>query len=283
MLRAWRRVVVLALAASTVIAAQLAGIAPAQAASPTVTIFATSKRKPVTGDVYVIFRAGTFSSATIHGKISGAAPGDVAVLFAQPFPYKKAPVRLNSFRLKTASPVYSFTVTPALATRYSVRLFASGQPDVPLAISQTQNLYIIGNSFWTGGQTCNRPGGRPVCHQTVYQYLLEPASALSLEMAKPLLPYFGLNLGSTNVPPPPKWLYLRGGHATVSKARKISAFEFERTISFSFTINGDSYFWAWLSCLRNTLPKDGVGLPGYHECGASRVLRTIPYLGSAQS
>ena len=65
----------------------------------------------------------------------------------------------------------------------------------------------------------------------------------------------------------------------VSAARRMSAIEFVRTISFSFTIGTHSYYWAWRACLQSTVSKDGIGLPGYHGCGASRVLRTTPYLG----
>jgi len=279
MLRACRRATVVALAGAAAIAAQLAAVAPAQAATPTITIAATSKIKPVTGDVFVAFHAGALSGATIHGSISGATAGEVAVLYAQPFPYKTPAARLDSITLKTGKTAYSFTVTPTLATRYAVRLFATGHFKIPtaapIATSPTKNLYVVGNGFWTGGANC----GRPVCHETLHQYVIVPTSALGLEMSKLLLPYFGLSLGSANVPPPPKWLYLRAGHASVSAARRISAIEFERTISYSFTIGSHSYYWAWVTCLRDTVSKDGIGLPGYHGCGASRTPRTVAYLG----
>ena len=131
MVRTWQRAAVAALVGAAAIAAQLTGVVPAQAAAPTITIFATSKLAPVTGDVMIVYLGGLYGSATIHGKITGAAAGEVAVLYGQQFPYKKPPVRLAAVTLKSSAPVYSFRVTPDLATRYAVRLFASGTARPP--------------------------------------------------------------------------------------------------------------------------------------------------------
>ncbi len=32
-------------------------------------------------------------------------------------------------------------------------------------------------------------------------------------------------------------------------------------------------------CVKDTVSRDGLGLPGSHGCGARRVLRTVSYLG----
>jgi uncharacterized protein (UPF0261 family) len=125
MIGAWRRAAVAALAGAAAIAAQLTGVVPAQVAAPAITIFATSKLAPVTGDVMIVYLGGLYGSAKVHGKITGAAAGEVAVLYGQQFPYKKPPVRLGAVTLKSSTPVYSFTVAPYLATRYVVRLFAA--------------------------------------------------------------------------------------------------------------------------------------------------------------
>lgn len=281
MFRTWRRAAAVALAAGAAIAAQLTLIAPAQAAATTtptraITIFATSHFKPLGNDVFVIYGNGiTSRTATIHGKITGAAAGQVAALYAQQFPYKTRPVRLGSKTLKAAAQTYSFTVTPVLATRYSVRLFPAGKSPVTLAISRTQNLYVAPGGFFNGGRTCSVP----VCHETFHVTTVVPASALRLEMSKHFYPYFGLTLGTTRAPPPPKWLYLNAGHPSRTRARELSATTFVFTISFSFTIGAHSYSWAWKGCAQDSLASDGVGLPGRHDCGVSRVARTAPYLG----
>jgi hypothetical protein len=274
---AWRRTAVAALAAGAAIAAQFMAIAPAQAAAPAVTIGATAKLPPTTGDVYVFYRSGAYATAKIHGKITGAATGDVAALYAQQFPYKHPAVRLSAITLKTATATYSFTVTPTLATRYAVRLFASATARTPLASSPAQNVYVIAYGKVTGGSSCTRP----VCHETYHIYTIVPvASALSIEMGKHVYPYFGLNLSPTSEPPPPQWLYLNAGNAHVSAAHKISAVEFVNTLTLSFTIGNDGYYWNWGTCTRDTESKDGLGLPGYHDCGVNRIPGTkYVYLG----
>jgi hypothetical protein len=63
--------------------------AVAATAGPAITLAAKSSFSPVTGDVYVVFDTATYDKATIAGNITGAASGDVAKLFAQPFPYNR--------------------------------------------------------------------------------------------------------------------------------------------------------------------------------------------------
>src|ERR1700745_1414693 len=106
-----------------------------------------------------------------------------------------------------------------------------------------------------------------------------PPPARRHEMSKHMYPYSGLRLGNAAVPPAPKWLYLNAGHATLAPPRRLSATEFEQTLTFSLTIGNHAANLRWTSCLRDTVSTDGLGLPGYHGCGASRVLRTAPYLG----
>jgi hypothetical protein len=266
-----------ALTGGAAVAAQLAAVVPSQAAvPPVITIAATSKIKPVTGDVYVVFRGGTFSTARIHGTIGVTAAGQVATLYAQRFPYTQpaTPVRSHTLPAGTATP-YSFTVTPALATRYTVKLFASSASSTPLAHSLAHSVYVVPGGSVKGGSRC----ARPVCHQTLRIFWILPASALRHEMGKHLFPYFGLRLGNAGVPPAPRWLYLNAGHATLTPPRRLSATEFEQTLRYSFTIGNHAANWRWTSCLKDTVSTDGLGLPGHHGCGASRVLRTAPYLG----
>ena len=87
-----------------------------RAAAPTITIAATSKLE-VAGDAVVLFRAanGAYTTAKISGKISGAPSGSVVKLYAQPFPYRKS---ARSIASAPAGSRYSFTVKPAIATRY---------------------------------------------------------------------------------------------------------------------------------------------------------------------
>jgi len=221
----------------------------------------------------VVYLGGSYNNATIHGTITAAAAGEVATLYAQRFPYTKAPAPLHSVTLSGAGTrTYSFTVTPTLATRYEVKLFAKS---TLLATSPTKSVYVVASGSVTGGASC----GRPVCKETFRVYTVLPSSALSVEMRKHIYPYFGLNLAPVVEPPPPTWLYLNAGHASVSAAHRINANVFENTITFTFTIGNDGYHWAWVACTKDTVSADGLGLPGYHGCGASKVLRTVVYLG----
>jgi hypothetical protein len=277
LLRAWPRATIAALVTGAAIAAQLAGIGPAEAsAGPAVTIAATTKFKPVTGDSFVIYHIKTYDSATLHGTITDATVGEVAALYAQPFPYKKPAARISSVILQAAKTVYSFTVTPSVATHYAVRLFPAGPATAPVASSPMQSLYVTSDQ-----EEINSPQkcGRPVCHETFHIDTYVPDSALSVEMSKHVYGYFGINLGSSSIPPEPKWLYLNGGHAKVTKSRRISAGEFENTLTFSFTVGNHSFSWLPAFCTRDAVSKDGLGLPGYHDCGASRIPSDLYYLG----
>lgn len=283
MVTGWRKVIAVALTAGAAIGGQLAAVTQAQAAQApgasraAVSIAVTSSFKPVTHEVFVIFHAGAFTNAAIHGTITGAAAGQVAALYGQEFPYTKRAVRLHSMRLKSARMPYSFTVTPVLATRYSVRLFANGSPKArALATSVAVNLYVISNGFFKGAQA---PCGVPVCHETAQVFTFVPPAALAAEAGKRVRSYFGLDLGVVNLPPPPKWLSLNSGNASTSRSRRLNDSEFETTISWSFTIGDHSYSWAWLACRLDTEAADGLGLPGHHGCGTGRVLRTVAYLG----
>lgn len=275
MLRAWRGAVVAAVVAGTAMAAQLAVIAPAKAAAPTITIAATSEIKPVTGDVFVVYHVSAASSAKVHGTITGGAAGEVAALYAQPFPYKKAGARVASITLKTAKTAYSFTVKPTLATHYAVKLFASGTATAPVASSAARAVYVVNLQTTSAPQKCSRP----VCHETFHVDTFVPPSALKVEMAKHLYPYFGLSLSAKTIPKPPKWLYLNGGHPTVTKSRRISASEFENTLTFSFTIGNDGATYFPDFCTKDAVTANGLGLPGRHSCGVRKISSTIAYLG----
>jgi len=155
-------------------------------------------------------------------------------------------------------------------------VFARKGATTPLATSARQNLYVAADGYFTGDQNC----GRPVCREKLHIYTFVPRSTLAVEMSKPLYPYVGFNLTTgAGTPPAPKWLYLNAGHASVSAARRISATEFELTLTFSVTIGNDGYYLQWNWCTKDTLHRDGLGLPGSHGCGARRIRPTVTYLG----
>lgn len=275
----WRGAMVTALAAAAVVGA---GIGPAVAttstAKPAITITVTSKIGKIGGDLVVQYKNGTLDKATIKGTVSATTSGEVAKLYAQQFPYKTAAKRVpgqsKTFSASTKAVSYSFTAVPTLATRYSVRLFASRSAASALASSATKTVYVATKQPYYGVKPCNTA----VCHQTIRVYTILPASAYRTESAKRWYFYFGLSLAATGTPKQPKWLNLDTG-AKIGKVKRISATEFERTISFSFRVNNDGYSFVINYCSKDTEPKDGINLPGHHSCGAKRVKASIPYLG----
>jgi hypothetical protein len=54
---------------------------------------------------------------------------------------------------------------------------------------------------------------------------------------------------------------------------------FKYTITYSFTIGNHSFTPGFNFCTKDTESKDGLGLPGSHGCGASRVPASQSYLG----
>ena len=107
-----------------------------------------------------------------------------------------------------------------------------------------------------------------------------PPSALQAEMSKTWYPYFGVNLSAGQAaPPPPRWLVLNAGGAQVSASHRISADEFGETLTLTFQIGNDAYYWDWNTCAKDTVTQDGIGLPGHHSCGDARIPDSAAYLG----
>jgi hypothetical protein len=241
------------------------------------TISAKSALAPVTGDVYVVYLGGTNSNATLSGAVKDTAAGEVARLYALQFPFRGTPTEAGSVDLQpvagTAS--YSFQVTPSLATRYKVEVFASGTATSPVATSATTTVYVTPGATNSGTATC----GRPVCHEAITIRVFVPASALGTEIAKPWYAYFNINLAPAVEPAAPSVMNLGAGNGQVSAAQRVSSTEFDTTVTFSFDIGSDAYHWRWRACDKGSEARDGMGLPGSHGCGAPTATAGQSYLG----
>jgi hypothetical protein len=282
----WRGAAIAAASCALVAAGMTSALAqPAQA--PVVTISTQSAIPPITHDVFVIYKVSQFRKGTHHrldtvdvsGTVSSSTAGQVVALFAQPFPYKAKPAQVagQSKTLPTSTtPVqYAFKAVPTVATKYTVKVLSSSTTSsTVVAASPTKPVYVVTNQTPTGLSTC----GRPVCHETLKVYSHLAKSAYKAESRKKWYFYFGLRLAPTIEPPPPRVLYLDRS-ATVSKARRISSTEFERTIRFSFRIGNHAYYYLVDFCSKDTEAKDGMNLPGSHSCGVKKIRSTIGYLG----
>jgi hypothetical protein len=252
--------------------------APTTTAS--ITISAKSAIKPVTGDVFVVFRAGKFANAHIKGSVTGAAVGNVLQLFAQQFPFKKAPVTLGSpVTLSGTSTSYSFPVTPALATHYQVKLFTDSTETSLVAKPAVRTVYLVGAKKFSGFRSCNRRGQRPVCHQRLHVTVTLPPSTMRTERPKAWHLYFGLKLRRIGIPSRPRTLKLNGGNARVVSRKKLNSQQYMMTFKLSFRVGNDGYFVVVNACQKDTEATDGLNLPGHHGCGNRFISSRLRYLG----
>ncbi len=79
-----------------------------------------------------------------------------------------------------------------------------------------------------------------------------PPPALQTEMSKQWYPYLGLSVSVAREPPPPQWLLLGAGNAHITAPHRIPAGEFSQTVTFSFRIGDNGYYWDWNSCSKDT-------------------------------
>lgn len=231
--------------------------------------------------MWTVYQSAKHSAALIYGDLTDAAEGETARLYAQPFPFSRAPAPVGSAvtlhpagQAKKAS--YSFRVTPAMATRYHLEIFAGRSARSPLASSAVTTIYVDGG--WRLLKKRVRCG-RPVCHETVGGEVLLPPAALSTEMAKPVHVYFGLSLTTSGSAPQPATMQLGGGDAQVT-VKPVSAGAYEETVTFTFSVGTKGgYNWLWKACAQDTEAKDGMGLPGPHPCGDQTIPARPGYLG----
>jgi hypothetical protein len=280
--RLWRRITI---AASVIAAAGLAaGLLlgpgrPAAAPVATVPISVKSAQAPVSGDVYVFYKQDQFANAEVSGETSTAANGEVAALYAQQFPFASAPARVGSVVLHAVAgrARYEFQVTPTLETRYRVELFRSGTTSTPFTMSGIATIYVVLETLVSKTPACTVS----VCDESESVTYTAPPSALETEMSKTPYVYFASNVSPKAQPPEPHWVSLGAGHGRVAGTQRISADQFVRTVTFTYTVGGqhDHYAWDSLVCTKDSVAADGIGLPGHHGCGDQRLRYSLPYFG----
>lgn len=282
MSRIWRWLAPIAVAGGLVASGAVPAAVADPAQSPVITISATTPLPVITHDVFVVYKDSykSYDQATISGSVTDpdATADEVAVLYAQPFPYKTAPAPIAGQSVavpaSTTPTAYSFAAKPTVATKFTVEVLSSSSATTPLATSAVNVVYVVTSQSVSGPKTCRRP----VCHETARVVTLLPRSAYKIESHKKWYFYFDLKLSRIGEPKPPKYLYL-SKIAAISKVTRISPTEFKRTISFSFRIGNDGYYWLWNFCSKDTESRDGINLRGSHSCGAKKIRSSIPYLG----
>jgi hypothetical protein len=242
-------------------------------------ITARSGLAPQSGDVWVMYGDGGAAQAQVYGEVKGARRGYVARLYAQAFPFTAKPAAVASVTLHPAHKLapYAFKVTPVLATRYYVSVFASRKSKRLLGSSPTAAVYVAPSMTHTTAKACSRP----TCHETFTLKVRVPPSALGTELAKRWYTYFGLTLSkSATLPKGPALLQLGAGSPKIGTPQRISADEYAVTVTFSFPIGKKgANTWFWAACAPDSETADGIGLPGAHECGAKAIPAVHSYLG----
>jgi serine/threonine-protein kinase len=242
-------------------------------------ITARSGLAPQSGDVWVMYGDGGAARAQVYGEVKGARRGYVARLYAQPFPFTAKPAVVASVTLHPAHRLapYAFEVTPVLATRYYVSVFASRKSKRLLGSSPTAAVYVATTMTHTTARACSRP----TCHETFTLKVRVPPSTLGTELAKRWYTYFGLTLSkSATLPKGPAVLQLGAGSPKIGAPRRISADEYAVTVTFSFPIGKKgANTWFWAACAPDSETADGIGLPGAHGCGAKAIPAVHSYLG----
>ncbi len=137
-------------------------------------------------------------------------------------------------------------------------------------------MYLTSGARVTTKRDCS---SGPVCRPQYRLYVFLPAALIKRYVSKHWYTYLGVSRSTTSKYPPwPKWLYL-DKKATVSRPRRITAIEYERTVGLSFWVGNDSVRWSFQVCAQDSEARDGVGLPGHHGCGVHRVSASVAYLG----
>jgi hypothetical protein len=259
------------------VATGTAGAAAAPAVGPSVSIGAKSSFAAWKGRVYVSFLKGGYGNALITGTVRHARAGQVIRLISQAFPFSSPGIRVQSQTLEHGgTQQFTFAVTPRIATRYAVRLFRNARAKTPITHSNTRTVFVAYGGNVGKPAKCKRP----VCTQHIWVRIEVPASAMSLEKAKPWFIYVGVRLGPPRRPASaPKWLKL-DSKATFTQPQQVKPNRFRTKLTFSFRVGNHSVQWLWTACTRDTEASDGIGLPGSNGCGAlTKVRANRSYLG----
>jgi hypothetical protein len=257
-----RAVAPLALAAGLL--APCAASAVASPAADSISISATDKAGSYWGYTLVFYKATQgYETATISGKITGAMPGDVAVLLARPFgakSYQQTGLHVTLAPQGTSAVAYSFAVQPSLATRYEVEVLTGTTIDVT---SSARTVYVATGGF---SKPIKVRCSHSRCTMTWKLGTQMPASAYRTEAAKKWFFYFDL---SRRIP---TYLYLKKS-ATVSAPRKINAGTFVQTLTYHFSsrLPNPARSIQVEACTKDSEAKDGLGLPRHTGCGARRL------------
>jgi eukaryotic-like serine/threonine-protein kinase len=230
------------------------------------------------GDTYVLYDPhAKMAGAFLSGAIAHATTGEVAQLYAQQFPYTSPPEPAGSVTLHPngGTAAYSFTLSPALATRYQVRLLRSTAAATPLAVSAIKTVYVVGYAAYFSNPDSAPinmglcPAGQSACTATFPVTVYVPPAALRGEMSQREYVYrppAGTAAGRATS-------LQRDNGATISAPQRVGTDAYEVVVSLS-SAAGPAFGY----CTEQTEAQDGIGLPGPSACGSANVPATAEYI-----
>ena len=254
--------------------ATTAGPPSAGASGTAVSVHAVSRNQVVTGETWVTYGRPGYTTATLQGTAAGVAAGAVAELLAQPYPFTSTArvVATVPLAVQGTSAPYRFTVAPQVVTRYRVEVLATAQATSPEAVSSSVSIYATYFGTGSSAETCTGTS----CTLTVHLSSVLPRSAIPVERTKHQFAYLSLPRAPTGAQPRPTTYHLVS--ATVT-GPKVAGNNMRYVITITYAEPGYRYWYYWQTCTRDTVARDGVGLPGSHGCGKSAVSPSVPYLG----
>jgi hypothetical protein len=189
----------------------------------------------------------------------------MATLLSEPFGARHfrhagAPIALTGSR-------YSFTVQPSVATKYEVKITTGKTVDVT---SSVQTVYVtLGGVIKGKIQHCSQTS----CTFSYHVYTSVPVSAYKIESSKHV--YLYQTVGHASLP----HVFTLSASARASKAKKVRTGQYVQTFTFFIPVHGFTQ-WNTDFCTKDNESRDGIGLPGHHGCGASKVtFKQAIYLG----
>jgi len=194
---------------------------------------------------------------TVGDAIASTDPTDLVALEESTFPFHKA-MAIVATTETNGSGHYSFTVHPAVATKFRVVGLGSSSAEA----SPVRTVYEVDR--YSGSITsCTT---EPTCGVVlVIQYEL-PKQVAAREVAEPFDLYLGVTRGSTKSP---KTLFL-DSHVTV-KTGHLGGSTYSTRFIFTVDVGTGSWAWSIKVCQKDIEASDGFNLPGHFPCGAKSI------------
>jgi hypothetical protein len=248
---------------------------PGQAAAsttPSVTLAVHSHNPVVTNDVWVTYDDHAYSNVRLIVRFAAAPAGSSVKVMATRFPFTSRPSVVGTKAVSSSGKVV-FVAQPSLETRYRAVLLKGTHV---LARAGVRTVYVAagGSISPSIAPSCSRP----VCLLSFEITVKMVPSSVKTELGKHRYAYFALNLNPTKEPPPPTELKLVTPYE-LGPAQQVSSSSYRYSLKFRFWIGSEGYYWAWNLCTKDTVTKDGLGLPGSHSCGDATIPANLKYLG----